>query len=220
MRYGPWRTTIADVAALAGCSRPTVYKHVGDRDGLVAALLAREWWGRLAQAVTAELDRHAGAVAKLVEAVVFSVGYVRGHPVFQRLLACEPHAVLPGLTTEAQPVLRATIDLLGPMVEEGRARGELPAGADPAIVAEWTARPALSLMTTPSVTVDLDDPAALRRMVEGLFHVGLGPPGRRRRAPARSPVPTGSSAGPARSPAPSPLTGATGGPAGAGRRPR
>ncbi|MEW6473543.1 MAG: TetR/AcrR family transcriptional regulator [Actinomycetota bacterium] len=216
VRYGPWRTTIADVAALAGCSRPTVYKHVGDRDGLAAALLEREW-GRLRQAVTTELDRHAGAVAKLVEAVVFSVGYVRSHPVFQRLLACEPHAVLPGLTTEAEPLLRAAIDLLGPIVEDGRVRGELPAGVDPTVVAEWTARLALSLMATPSVTVDVDDPAALRRMVEGLFHVGLDRAGRRRRAPARSSAPAGSSAGPARSPAPSPLTGAAGGPVGAGR---
>ncbi|MEW6473072.1 MAG: TetR/AcrR family transcriptional regulator [Actinomycetota bacterium] len=216
LRYGPWRTTVAEVAALAGCSRPTVYKHVGDRDGLAAALLEREW-GRLRRAVTAELDRHTGAVAKLVEAVVFSVQYVRGHPVFQRLLAYEPQAVLPGLTTQAQPVLRAAIDLLGPVVDEGRARGELPDGVDPAVVAEWCARLALSLMATPSVTVDLDDPVALRRMVQDLFHVALGSAGRRR---GRSSIPAGSSAGPARSSLSSLSPTTTGGPAGARRRSR
>lgn len=216
LRYGLSRTTVADVAALAGCSRPTVYKHVGDRDGLAAALLEREW-ERLRRAVAAELDRHAGAVAKLVEAVVFSVQYVRGHPVFQRLLAYEPQAVLPGLTTQAQPVLRAAIDLLGPVVDDGRARGELPAGVNPAAVAEWCARLALSLMATPSVTTDLEDPAALRRAVEDVFRVALGPAGRRR---GRSSIPTGPSGGPARWSLSSLSPTTTGGSAGNKRRTR
>lgn len=53
VRYGPRRATINDVTALAGCSRPTVYKHVGDRDGIAGALLERERGMR--RAVAAEL---------------------------------------------------------------------------------------------------------------------------------------------------------------------
>jgi AcrR family transcriptional regulator len=173
VRYGPERTTINDVAALAGCSRPTVYKHVGDRNNIAAALLEREW-ERMRRVVTGEMALYEGAVAKLIEAVASAVGYARSHPLFQRLLACEPQVVLPGLTTDAEPVLWAAIALLGPVVDAGRASGELPAGVEPAMVAEWTARLALSLMITPSITVNADDPDALRRFIGQLFGFGLG----------------------------------------------
>ena len=150
-----------------------MYKHVGDRNNIAAALLEREW-ERMRRVVTGEMALYEGAVAKLIEAVASAVGYARSHPLFQRLLACEPQVVLPGLTTDAEPVLWAAIALLGPVVDAGRASGELPAGVEPAMVAEWTARLALSLMITPSITVNADDPDALRRFIGQLFGFGLG----------------------------------------------
>jgi len=145
------------------------------------------------RAVSVELARHEGAVPKLVEAVVCAVGYARRHPLFQRLLTWEPQVVLPSLTTGAQPVLRGAIELLDPVVDAGRAAGELPPGVDPAVLAECTARLALSLMVTPSLAVDADDPDALRHFVAQLFDLRCSShsvPGDGRSPGGRSPIPS------------------------------
>lgn len=168
VRFGPRRTTVGDVAERAGVSRPTVYKHVGDREGMARALLEREW-DRLGELVGVEMARYEGAVDKLVNAVVIAVTYTRRHPVFRRLLDCEPQLVLPAMTVGAVPVLQRAVDLLGPVVDQGHQTGELTGEVDRTVLAEWTARLALSLMTTPSLTVDVDNPDSIRRFVDHLF---------------------------------------------------
>jgi AcrR family transcriptional regulator len=55
---GP-KITMDDVAEGCGISKPIVYRHFGDRDGLVEAMVER-FGGELTAAISEERSRHAG----------------------------------------------------------------------------------------------------------------------------------------------------------------
>lgn len=171
LERGVAATSLSAVAARAGVSRPTVYKHFGDRDDLAAVVIEGElttFFERLAEV----LERHAVVREQLVEALVFTVEYATGHRLLQRLLELESEAVLTTFTTNAGPVLARAIALLEPELVAAIERGEIePTATD--VAAEWVARMALSLVLTPSVARDVSDPAELRELVSALLVDGL-----------------------------------------------
>lgn len=169
--HGVAGTTLSAVAKGAGVSRPTVYKHFGDAGNLAAVVVDRElstFFEQLAQT----LDFHPAVREKLVEGLVFTLEYARGHELLQRLLELESETVLTALTTGATPVLERAISLLEPELAAAAERGEM-AAPDPAVAAEWAARIGLSLVLTPSVTRDLSDAGELRSYVAPLVTGGL-----------------------------------------------
>lgn len=104
--HGLARLSLEDVAQQAHLSRQTVYRHFGSREALVTAVIVRE--------ERALLDRIVAAAAPFDElrpalAAAMSAGLraARQHPLLDRLLATEPEALLPFLTTGAGPVLSA-----------------------------------------------------------------------------------------------------------------
>ena len=62
-------------------------------------------------------------------------------------------------------ILDRWIDFWVPQLEQARARGEVRTDLELRPAGEWIMRMLLSLVTVPSLTVDLDDPAAVRRFV-------------------------------------------------------
>lgn len=170
-RQGPRRTRHRDVAEEAGVSRPTLYKYLGDRDAITRALLDREL-DRFMAAVRNHVLGFETMYDRFVEALVFTTQYAKGHALFQRLLADEPDLTLPWLTTNAEAVLARAVDALAPHLAAAMERGEFRR-VDARVAAEWMARLAISLITTPSITAPLDRPQTLRRFVRDLFAVGL-----------------------------------------------
>jgi AcrR family transcriptional regulator len=153
--HGLQRTSLEDVAREAGLSRQTVYRYFANKDALVTAVILREEEGfleRMAAAVEAHTDlrpaMEAGIVAGLTAA--------RDHPLLSRLLATEPEALLPFLTTGGGPVLSAARPAIEDLLEQ-----RLPHVAKPTLtrVADATTRLFISYAINPPDD-DITDVAA------------------------------------------------------------
>lgn len=82
-RVGLEKATVDDIAAEAGVSRATVYRHVRDRDELVLAVFARE-----ADRLLVEMA-DAGA-RSIVDGVLFALRRVPAHPLLLEVLHDPP----------------------------------------------------------------------------------------------------------------------------------
>jgi AcrR family transcriptional regulator len=96
LAVGVRRTTMTDVARRAGVSRMTLYRRFPDLEGVLAALMTREF-GRL---VADAAERAAGATARerVVEMVVHAARALSEDPLFVRLLDVDPELLLPYVT--------------------------------------------------------------------------------------------------------------------------
>jgi AcrR family transcriptional regulator len=126
-RKGLARLSLEDVAAEAGVSRQTVYRHVGGRDGLITATILREEEAFLDSLRT--VVGHEGAAGRggtfrstLAAAIHLALEDARRHPLLGRLLETEPAALLPFLIDGRGPVFSAgktvVADLLGAWVPQ------------------------------------------------------------------------------------------------------
>jgi AcrR family transcriptional regulator len=155
--------TMRDVAATAGLGRATVYRYFPSKDAVLQALVLRE-----ARELFAMLDAELGAEddpSSLFErGLLRALAHVRHHPLLQRVIRDEPDSIVPLLTVKGAPVLEAAVAFAAPYIERA-VKAERIAAVDPRVAAEWAARILLSLLLTPSVTVDLDDPEELRKFL-------------------------------------------------------
>jgi AcrR family transcriptional regulator len=116
-RLGLNRLTIEHVARVAGVARPTIYRYFNSRDELIGAYILREeqqLMAELAAAATAH-----GDARKALEAVIARILHLaREHPVLDRLIATEPEALLPYLTTGHGPVFAAAEPFVRGLLDE------------------------------------------------------------------------------------------------------
>ncbi len=137
--------SVADVAAAAGCSRATLYRHVGSKSELVTAVLTKA-----ARTVTARVEasvqRYQGH-RRVVEVVLASVAAIRADPVLAQWLSRSGGA--------------ATDEFRDATPQLGRIAGTLTDLGPDDEAAQWLVRVVLSLLSWP-----LPDAAAERRAVE------------------------------------------------------
>ena len=115
--HGLAKLSLEDVAREAGMSRQTVYRYFGSKDALVTATILREEQGfldQMAKAVVAHRDVRPAMEA----AIVTGLRAAREHPLLDRLLATEPEALLPFLTTGGGPVLSAARPAIQALLEQ------------------------------------------------------------------------------------------------------
>ncbi|HSO95403.1 MAG TPA: helix-turn-helix domain-containing protein [Acidimicrobiia bacterium] len=164
-RWGIRRVSMSDVALQAGVSRGSVYRYFSGRDALVQALLERVAVANVAEAEPA-VRRQRSLAAKVAEAAVF----VRHLADDERRLGLHEHPGEPALATlqlAATPAMFAHwVAFWIPFLDEARASGEVRGDLDVRQASEWIMRILISLVTVPSVTVDLDDPRQLRAYIE------------------------------------------------------
>jgi len=103
-RFGLGRTTMGDVAKEAHLARQTVYRYFPSRHDLLAALVLREE-ERLLERVREAIAPHSGLRPALEAAFTASLQTFREHPLLDKVMATEPHELLPFLTVEANPVM-------------------------------------------------------------------------------------------------------------------
>ena len=174
--HGIRRTSMEDVARRAGVSRMTVFRRFASKQRLVEIVIAREVH-RGMQELDLLWEGAETLEDRLVAGFEFAGRYVRGHPLFDRLLRSEPDVLLPPLTLDGGPVLELYRSLIA-----NRLKAEVNAGraasTDIDGVAEVIARLAISLLLTRDGTITLDDPNSVRRLVNLTLLPMLRPPDR------------------------------------------
>jgi len=115
--YGLARISLEDVAREARVSRQTVYRYFGSREALVTAMILREEESFIATVRQAAVE-HADVRPAFEAAIRMALKYAREHPLLDRLLATEPDALLPFLTTGSGPLLSAGRPVLERLIAE------------------------------------------------------------------------------------------------------
>lgn len=135
-KYGIAKTTMDDIAKMAGVSRPTVYRHFSDRDGLILAVVMRRS-RQLIDRAQKFLRKQGSFEDQLVEGLMFLVDKGRKDP-FVRLLVSPEHM---NLANQILGASTAAVDLAyemwEPILIEARDRGELRADLDFRAIATW-----------------------------------------------------------------------------------
>lgn len=170
---GVTKTTMAEIAAEAATTKPTLYKRFPDKAAVVDALVRRETAAFVARLETASAGAP-GAGEGLVEAFVAAVGWLDRHPFLRKSLALEPQLMLPYLTTRGGPVLDAGQRAFRELIDRGIAAGELRP-VDPAAAAEVWFRLVLSFALTPDAGPRRRTPAHLRALARDVLLGALTP---------------------------------------------
>jgi AcrR family transcriptional regulator len=149
--YGLSRLSMSDVAARAGVSRPTLYKHFSSREELIAAAVLREATAVVSEALSVAAP-HDDPTAALRAAIETVLKRTRAHPLLQRILKTEPEALLPLLVTDGGG---ADSTFVGGYIREVTAQlvTEKAPGLSPRIrsrLAEMIARLMISYAVNPS----------------------------------------------------------------------
>jgi AcrR family transcriptional regulator len=163
--FGLRRTTVDDVARRGGLSRITIYRRFAKKEHLVEAVLLREL-RRFLDELDALVAAQPTPEKRIIESCAFSVQYLRGHRLLNRLLDTEPEAIVPSLTVHGGPVVAAAREQTAAVVRR-ELYGDAPVPAEAAhaidVAAEMGVRLTLSfLLTRPSV-IPLDTADDTRR---------------------------------------------------------
>lgn len=171
-RKGLAATSLEDVARASDVSRATVYRHFpGGRDQLVTETVTWEvarFFARLERAVAGEPD----LAARLRRALTDGHQALAEHALLHRLLRTEPEAVLGELSAATDLVLELIVAYLADQIAAEQAAGRARPDLELPVAADHLGRLYLSYLGAPG-RWDLDDPAAVDRLVRTQFLAGV-----------------------------------------------
>jgi len=167
-RQGLQKATIVDIARTAGVSRSTIYEYFSDKGAIIEAC-AENASERFYREMSMAMVQGGSLEDKLCRAAVF-VTQAR------RVIASEKYfdedAISLLLTKDAAVLLRECVDFFAPYLSAARLTGEVRKDLDVEAAGEWFARILFSLFSTPSSTLDMDDPEVAAEFVRA--HVVRG----------------------------------------------
>lgn len=164
VHLGIARTSVQDVARMAGVSRGTVYRYFEDRNVLIEAAIehgAQRFYRQAAEAMDkkATLADQAGAMAEVVVRML-----IEQHT--RNRLMSNDEELMRHMVAGSDATVRRTTDFLKPYVKAAKARGEVAANLDVATASEWLARMVNSLSTVQnSPNFDMSNPKAAGKFV-------------------------------------------------------
>ena len=176
------KTTVVDIGRVAGVSRSTIYTYFRDKAAIVEAC-AESTSYRFYREMAKAMDAGRLLEDKLSLAASF-VWRARRHLEPEKYFDEDEVGLL--LTKNAGVLLRECVDFVAPYLKAAILTGEIRKDVDVQVAGEVFARLLFSLFSTPSSTLDLDDPEVVRRLV--CDHVVRGLPtidGSIGRAPSR-----------------------------------
>ena len=165
-RFGLVRTTMSDVAREARLSRQTVYRYFASKHDLFMALVLREE-EVLMTSVRAAIEPHRELRPAVEAAFRTILRAIRAHPLLDRVMASEPHELLPYLTVEANPVREMGVRM---MEEVFSTRME---GVSQ-VLAHRAAEISSRLVTSYAIMPPDDDPDVVAGQLAELVCNGLG----------------------------------------------
>lgn len=134
-RYGVGKTTMQDVAKMIGVSRPIVYRHFDDREGLISAVVLRRTRATLEGAAKV-IGQQDTLENQLVEGLLFLVEKGQQDPIIRILLA--PKEDVSVNPIGARSLFRSlTHEMWEPVLHDARCRRELRPGLDFRAVTGW-----------------------------------------------------------------------------------
>ena len=153
-KQGLQKATIVDIAKMAGVSRSTIYEYFRDKASIVEACAehaSEQFYRRISTA----MDRGSSLEDKLSRAAVF-VTQARRVIASEKYFDEETISLL--LTKDAAVLLRECVDFLAPHLAAAKLTGEVRKDLDIQSAGEWFARILFSLFSTPSSTLDMENP--------------------------------------------------------------
>jgi AcrR family transcriptional regulator len=167
-KQGLQKATIVDIAKAAGVSRSTIYEYFSDKAAVIEAC-AEHASERFYRDMSKAMEQGSSLEDKLSRAAVF-VTQAR------RVIASEKYfdedAISLLLTKDAAVLLRECVDFFAPYLSAARLTGETRKDLDVEAAGEWFARILFSLFSTPSSTLDMDNPEVAAEFVRA--HVVRG----------------------------------------------
>jgi AcrR family transcriptional regulator len=148
-RNGPLGVRIEEVARLAGCSRATLYRHVGDKDELVREVLARLARARSAR-MSSTLEDIADPADRIAEGVQLTVEAVRDEWWYQALAQHGSTGAVARIGGGPQAFVALATPLVAPFLAQVEAMGMLRPGLTTEEATEW-----LCVVTTGLLTMDI-----------------------------------------------------------------
>ena len=178
-KQGLQKATIVDVARTAGVSRSTIYEYFSDKAAIIEAC-AEYASERFYSEMSKAMDRGGSLEEKLSQAAVF-VTQARRSIASEKYFDEDAISLL--LTKDAAVLLRECVDFFAPYLSAAKLTGEVRKDLDVQAAGEWFARILFSLFSTPSSTLDMDDPEAVAEFVRAYaVHGFAGERARPRRA--------------------------------------
>jgi AcrR family transcriptional regulator len=165
-RFGIRRTTLSDIARLAGVSRMTVYRRYPDLPAVIRDLMTREF-GSLMDEIDASVDGPDGR-ARLVARAHAAVRALREHPLLRKLLETEPELLLPYLLGRLGQTQRHVLDLVSRDVAEGQADGSIRPG-DPRTLAFSVLLTTQSFLFSAGTSEEVEEDAMLEELPRLLY---------------------------------------------------
>jgi AcrR family transcriptional regulator len=176
VQFGNDKTTLDDVARVAGLTRQTIYRYFPGRSALLEAVDRLEDERLRHQA--AAIGRRSRSLEEFVAGMVETqVAVAQRYRTRQHLLELD-RGLFQSMILVQQRKIGRLREMVAPELAAARRRGELPAGLDLAEAAEWLAISLASVTSlTGAETFDLDDPASVGRFYARHLCRGLvGPP--------------------------------------------
>jgi AcrR family transcriptional regulator len=167
-KHGLQKTTIVDIAKAANVSRSTIYEYFSDK-GAVLEACAEHASEQFYREMSKAMDRGASLEEKLSHAAVF-VTQARQAIASEEYFDEEAISLL--LTKDAAVLLRECVDFFAPHLSAAKLTGEVRKDLDVEAAGEWFARILFSLFSTPSSTMDMDNPEVAAEFVRA--HVVRG----------------------------------------------
>ena len=167
-KQGLQKATIVDIAKMAGVSRSTIYEYFRDKAAIVEAC-AEHASEQFYRQMSTSMERGSSLEDKLSRAAVF-VTQARRAIASEKYFDEEAISLL--LTKDAAVLLRECVDFLAPHLAAAKLTGEVRKDLDTQSAGEWFARILFSLFSTPSSTLDMDNPAVVAEFVRA--HVVRG----------------------------------------------
>jgi AcrR family transcriptional regulator len=171
-RIGIAKTSLLDVARVAGLSRGTVYRYFGDRQTLVDAVIdvgTQQNFAAIAAAMAKKttLAKQMGAYAEA------AVRTAMEHRSYEHLMD-EDATLLRRIVGSSEESFRRAIEFLEPYIVAAKKRGEVANSTPVTEAAEWLTRIIMTLSSTPaSASFDVNNPRSVGRFVERFAVRGL-----------------------------------------------
>ena len=171
LSYGVVETTIDDLVRRTGISRATLYRHVGNKEQVIAAVAGRHL-NRVLADVLGFLEERPSLGDALIETILYLVDYAQEHELIGALLS-PPTASsrLVDLTQETRDGIQQQLIHFVEMLLAGyEATGQVRDGLEPEQAARWLALVTSALVLLPDAApTRADREAVLRHMLLPAF---------------------------------------------------